>query len=102
MLLCSMMLQKQQSALSRRERQIMDLLYQRGRATAADIHTAIADAPTYSAIHAKLRVLEEKGDIRHEADGPRSAFRMGFIAWERPPRTRKSPCSPWNASSRSR
>jgi BlaI family transcriptional regulator, penicillinase repressor len=52
--------------LSRRERQIMDILYQRGRATAAEIHQALPDAPTYSAVRAKLRVLEEKGHVRHE------------------------------------
>jgi predicted transcriptional regulator len=54
--------------LSRRERQIMDILYQRGRATAAEIHQALPDRPTYSAVRAKLRVLEEKGHIRHEAE----------------------------------
>jgi BlaI family transcriptional regulator, penicillinase repressor len=52
--------------LSRRERQIMDILYQRGRATAAEIHQSLPDAPTYSAVRAKLRVLEEKGHVRHE------------------------------------
>ena len=54
------------TTLSRRERQIMDILYQRGRASAAEIHEAIPDAPTYSAVRAKLRVLEEKGHIRHQ------------------------------------
>src|SRR5579863_2579401 len=54
--------------LSRRERQIMDILYQRGRASAAEIHAAMPDAPTYSAVRAKLRVLEEKGHIRHEEE----------------------------------
>ena len=53
--------------LSRRERQIMDILYRRGRATASEIHQALPDAPTYSAVRAKLRVLEEKGHVRHEA-----------------------------------
>jgi predicted transcriptional regulator len=52
--------------LSRRERQIMDILYRRERATAAEIHQAMADAPSYSAVRAKLRVLEEKGHVRHE------------------------------------
>src|SRR5579862_5050762 len=54
--------------LSRRERQIMDILYQRGRATASEIHQALPDAPTYSAVRAKLRVLEEKGHVRHERE----------------------------------
>ena len=54
--------------LSRRERQIMDVLYQRGRATASEIHQALPDAPSYSAVRAKLRVLEEKGHVRHKAE----------------------------------
>ena len=54
--------------LSRRERQIMDILYQRGRATGAEIHAALPDRPSYSAVRAKLRVLEEKGHVRHEAE----------------------------------
>ncbi|HUA57988.1 MAG TPA: BlaI/MecI/CopY family transcriptional regulator [Verrucomicrobiae bacterium] len=54
--------------LSRRERQIMDILYSRGRASAAEIHQALPDPPTYSAVRAKLRVLEEKGHVRHEEE----------------------------------
>src|SRR5579872_5607674 len=54
--------------LSRRERQIMDILYSRGRASASDIHQALPDPPTYSAVRAKLRVLEEKGHVRHEEE----------------------------------
>jgi BlaI family penicillinase repressor len=54
--------------LSRRERQIMDILYQRGRASASDILAALPDPPSYSAVRAKLRVLEEKGHVRHEAE----------------------------------
>jgi len=46
----------------------MDILYQRGRATAAEIHQALPDAPSYSAVRAKLRVLEEKGHVRHQAE----------------------------------
>jgi BlaI family transcriptional regulator, penicillinase repressor len=53
--------------LSRRERQIMDILYQRGRASASEILAALPDPPSYSAVRAKLRVLEEKGHVRHEA-----------------------------------
>ena len=56
------------STLSRRERQMMDILYQRGRATASEIHQALPDAPTYSAVRAKLAVLERKGHVRHEAE----------------------------------
>ena len=57
--------------LSRRERQIMDIIYQRGRASAAEVREAMADAPSYSAVRALLRVLEEKGHLRHTKDGPR-------------------------------
>jgi len=46
----------------------MDILYQRGRATASEIHQALPDAPTYSAVRAKLAVLERKGHVRHEAE----------------------------------
>jgi predicted transcriptional regulator len=60
--------------LSRRERQMMDILYARGRATAAEIHEALPDAPTYSAVRAKLRVLEEKGHIRHEEESLRYVY----------------------------
>ena len=57
------------SGLSRRERQIMDILYQRGKASASEVREAIQDAPSYSAVRALLRVLEEKGHVKHEADG---------------------------------
>jgi BlaI family transcriptional regulator, penicillinase repressor len=55
--------------LSRRERQIMDILYQRGKVSAADVREAMPDAPSYSAVRAMLRVLEEKGHVRHQAEG---------------------------------
>ena len=60
--------------LSRRERQIMDILYQRGRATGAEIHEALPDRPSYSAVRAKLRVLEEKGHVRHEEEALRYVY----------------------------
>jgi BlaI family transcriptional regulator, penicillinase repressor len=60
--------------LSRRERQILDILYARGRATAADVHATLPDPPSYSSVRALLRVLEQKGHVRHEADGPRYVF----------------------------
>ena len=60
--------------LSRRERQIMDVVFRRGRATAADILEGIPDPPSYSAVRAMLRVLEEKGHLRHEQDGPRYVY----------------------------
>ena len=57
------------AGLSRRERQIMDILYQRGKASAAEVREAMEDAPSYSAVRALLRVLEEKGHVRHQAEG---------------------------------
>jgi predicted transcriptional regulator len=55
--------------LSRRERQIMDLLFRTGRATAAEVMEGLSDAPSYSAVRALLRILEQKGHIRHEEEG---------------------------------
>ena len=60
--------------LSRRERQILDILYARGRATAAEILGSLPDPPSYSATRALLKVLEQKGHVRHEEDGPRYVF----------------------------
>jgi BlaI family penicillinase repressor len=60
--------------LSRRERQIMDVLYRRGRATAAEVREEMPDAPGYSAVRAMLRVLEEKGHVRHEEEALRYVF----------------------------
>jgi predicted transcriptional regulator len=60
--------------LSRRDRQILDVLYRRGRATAADIRKALPDPPSYSAVRALLRILEAKGHVRHEQHGPRYIF----------------------------
>jgi predicted transcriptional regulator len=61
-------------ALSRRERQIIDILYARGRGTAAEVLAALPDPPSYSAVRAMLRILEEKGHVRHEQDGPRYVY----------------------------
>jgi BlaI family penicillinase repressor len=60
--------------LSRRERQILDILYARGRATAAEILGSLPDPPSYSTTRALLKVLEQKGHVRHEEDGPRYVF----------------------------
>jgi len=57
------------TGLSRRERQIMEILYQRGKASAADVREAMPDAPSYSAVRAMMRVLEEKGHVRHQEEG---------------------------------
>lgn len=56
------------SKLSRREREMMDVIYARGRATAAEVRQAMASPPSYSAVRATLRVLEDKGFLRHEAE----------------------------------
>ncbi len=60
--------------LSRRERQILDILYKNGRATAAEVQAALPEPPSYSAVRALLRILEEKGHVRHEQDGPRYVY----------------------------
>ena len=68
------MVLKEQHKLSRRERQIMDVLYRLGRATAAEILENLPDTPGYSAVRAMLRVLEEKKHIRHEEKDLRYVF----------------------------
>ena len=99
--------------LSRRERQIMDILYRRGRATAGEVMGELQGNPSYSTVRTQLRVLEEKGHVRHEEDGlryvyarpPRAArpasLRCGI--WWTPsstaPRNRRSPPS-WVAKAR--
>ena len=61
-------------SLSRREREMMDVVYQAGRATAAEVRDRIPDPPSYSAVRATLRILEEKGVLKHEFDGKRYVF----------------------------
>src|SRR5688500_16222330 len=60
--------------LSRRERQIMEIVYRLGEATAAQIHEQIEDPPSYSAIRALLRILMDKQHLQHRADGPRYVY----------------------------
>jgi predicted transcriptional regulator len=60
--------------LGRRERQIMEIVYRRGRATAADVLADLQDPPTYTAVRGMLRLLESKGQLRHEQDGPRYVY----------------------------
>jgi predicted transcriptional regulator len=55
--------------LSRREREILDILYQRGKASAAEVRSALKEAPSYSGVRAMMRILEEKGHIKHENEG---------------------------------
>ena len=62
------------SELGRRERQIMDILVRRKRATAADVLADLPDQPSYSAVRSMLRLLEDKGYVKHEWDGPRYVF----------------------------
>jgi predicted transcriptional regulator len=60
--------------LSRRERQIMDIVYRNGRAAAADVLEELPDPPSYSTVRALLRILEEKGHLRHVKDGARYVY----------------------------
>ena len=62
------------SDLSRRERQIMDVIYRRGRASAADVVADLDDPPSYSAVRALLRILEDKGHLRHESEGGKYVY----------------------------
>jgi predicted transcriptional regulator len=61
-------------ALSRRERQIMDILYKLERASVGQVLAKLADKPSYSTVRAQLRVLEEKGHVRHEEHGLRYVY----------------------------
>ena len=60
--------------LGRRERQIMEIVHSRGRASAAEVLADIPDPPTYTAVRGMLRLLESKGYLRHEQDGPRYVY----------------------------
>jgi predicted transcriptional regulator len=62
-------------ALSRRERQLLDILYRKGEAGAKDVRAAMDDAPSYSAVRATLRILEQKGHVEHRRDGARYVYR---------------------------
>lgn len=68
------MTQRPHRDLTRRERQIMDVIYRFERATAAEVLDNLPEPPSYSAVRALLRVLEEKGHVRHEQDGPRYVY----------------------------
>ena len=62
------------TVLTRRERQIMDVLFRRGRATASQVMEELPGDPSYSTVRTQLRVLEAKGHVRHEAEGPRYIY----------------------------
>ncbi|HYV35415.1 MAG TPA: BlaI/MecI/CopY family transcriptional regulator [Gemmataceae bacterium] len=66
--------------LSRRERQIMEIIYRRGRATAVEVHAELPDAPSKTAVRTLLRILEEKGHLNHEQEG------LAFVFAPRQPR----------------
>jgi BlaI family penicillinase repressor len=62
------------TSLSRRERQIMDILYRRGRATAAEVMADLPGEPSYSTVRTQLRILEGKGHVKHEEEGLRYVY----------------------------
>ncbi|HEV8211622.1 MAG TPA: BlaI/MecI/CopY family transcriptional regulator [Vicinamibacterales bacterium] len=62
------------TSLTRRERQIMDVLYRRNRATAAEVMAELTGEPNYSTVRTQLRVLEDKGHVRHEEEGGRYVY----------------------------
>ena len=68
------MTQSLHTVLTRRERQIIDILYRHGRATSAQVMEELSGNPSYSTVRTQLRVLEEKGHVRHEQDGPRYVY----------------------------
>ena len=69
------MVTRNETALSRRERQIMDIMYARGEASARDVADGIPDPPSYSAVRAMVRILEDKGHLEHRMDGNRYIYR---------------------------
>lgn len=73
---------KELNALSRRERQIMDIIYSLGQATVNEVMENLSDPPSYSAVRALLRVMEEKGYLRHTQDGQRYVY-SATVARER-------------------
>lgn len=62
------------SVLTRRERQIMDILFRRGRVTAGEVMAELPGEPSYSTVRTQLRVLEEKGHVRHDEEGNRYVY----------------------------
>ena len=61
--------------MSRRERQIMEILYRRGQASVSEVRAAMNDAPSYSAVRAMLRVLKDKGHVKHQPEGLKYMYR---------------------------
>lgn len=69
------MTERSEAALSRRERQIMDIVYARGEASAADVLAALLDPPSYTAVRTFLRILEDKGHLQHRQEGAKYIYR---------------------------
>lgn len=69
------MVEQLQHRVSRRERQIMDALFRLGQASVADVRKNLPNAPSYSAVRAQLRILEDKGHVTHVQEGPRYVYR---------------------------
>jgi len=69
------MTKRPEHELSRRERQAMDIIYELGELTAAELHERLPNPPSYSAVRSMLRLLEDKGHLAHRQDGPRYVFR---------------------------
>ncbi len=80
------MVESLQHNLTRRERQIMDVLFRRGQASAAEVQEGLPDPPSYSAVRTHLRILEEKGHVTHDQEGPRYVYRPA-LAKEKAKRT---------------
>jgi BlaI family transcriptional regulator, penicillinase repressor len=74
------------AAPSRREREIMDIVHRLGRASVTDVMTALSGKPAYSTVRAQLRVLEDKGHVRHEEE----QLRYVYLPAESPQRVRRS------------
>jgi len=74
------------AALSRREREIMDIVHRLGRSSVTDVMTALSGQPAYSTVRAQLRVLEDKGHVRHEEE----QLRYVYLAAESPQKVRRS------------
>ena len=69
------MTKKESEYLSRRERQIMDIIYRRGEASGAEVRAELPNRPSYSAVRALLRILEERGHLRHDVVGQTYVYR---------------------------
>lgn len=65
---------KTHETLSRREREMMNIIFARGQATATEVMEGMADPPSYSAVRATLRILEQKGHLKHQHDGARYVY----------------------------